>query len=252
LLLATSGSFAADAAAAAQAPLKVLYVTCGGYHDYATQTPYLTTNISQLVNATFEVKLGLEALNNPKFAEGYDAVFYNVCEDKAPDQVLDNAMQTARNGKPTVMMHCSIHAFRYSPKIKEWETFCGLRSKVHDAYGPFTITKADQDSPITKFLPQDWKTAGDELYQTIAIDPQSHQLLRAKSPVDGRQHIVCWTSQFGQGRVFCTTLGHEMKTCATPEFRQLLANGLLWACGKLGPDGVPAPGYSVARARPNG
>jgi type 1 glutamine amidotransferase len=107
----------------------------------------------------------------------------------------------------------------------------------------------DQSSPITKFLPQDWKTAGDELYQTIAIDPQSHQLLKAKSPVDGRQHIVCWTSQFGQGRVFCTTLGHDMKTCATPEFRQLLANGLLWACDKLGPDGAPAAGNSAARTR---
>jgi type 1 glutamine amidotransferase len=163
--------------------------------------------------------------------------------------VLDNAMQTARNGKPTVLMHCSIHAFRNSPKIKEWETFCGLRSKVHDPYGPFTISKVDQSSAITKFLPQDWKTVGDELYQTIAIDPQSHQLLKAKSPVDGRQHIVCWTSQFGQGRVFCTTLGHDMKTCATTEFRQLLANGLLWACDKLGPDGAPAAGYSAARTR---
>jgi hypothetical protein len=191
LLLAISGSFAADSALATQRPLKVLYVTCGGYHDYAAQAPYLTTNISQLVNATFDVKVDLEGLSNPKFAEGYDAVFYNVCEQKAPDQVLDNAMQTARNGKPTVLMHCSIHAFRNSPKIKEWETFCGLRSKVHDPYGPFTISKVDQSSPITKFLPQDWKTAGDELYQTIAIDPQSHQLLKAKSPVDGRQHIVC-------------------------------------------------------------
>ena len=249
LLLAMSGPFAADSALAAQRPLKVLYVTCGGYHDYAAQAPYLTTNVSQLVNATFDVKVGLEGLSNPKFAEGYDAVFYNVCEEKAPDRVLDNAMQTARNGKPTVMMHCSIHAFRNSPKIKEWETFCGLRSKVHDPYGPFTISKVDQSSPITKFLPQDWKTAGDELYQTIAIDPQSHKLLKAKSPVDGRQHIVCWTSQFGQGRVFCTTLGHDMKTCATPEFCQLLANGLLWACDKLGPDGAPAAGYSAARTR---
>lgn len=250
LLLAMSGSFAAQAAPAPQPPLKVLYITCGGYHDYAAQAPYLTTNISKLINATFDVRFGLEALNNPKFAVGYDAVFYNVCEEKALDQALDNAMQTARDGKPTVLMHCSIHAFRYSPKIKEWETLCGLRSKVHDPYGPFTITKVDQNSPITKFLPADWRTAGDELYQTIAVDPQSHQLLIARSPVDGRQHVVCWTSQFGQGRVFATTLGHDMKTCSMAEFRQLMANGLLWACGKLGRDDAPAVGASVAPARP--
>jgi len=238
------------ASGAAPAPLKVLYLTGGGYHDYQVQAVYLTTNLSQLVNVTFEVKFGLEILNDSKFAEPYDAVFYNVCEDNAPDQVLENAMQAARNGKPAVLMHCSIHAFRYAPKIKEWETFCGLRSKVHDRYEPFTIDKLDPGSPITRFLPPDWKTAGDELYQTISIAPESRKLLKAKSPADGREHIVCWTSQFGQGRVFCTTLGHDMKTCGTPEFRQLLANGLLWACGKLGPDGTPAAGYAVAGPKP--
>ncbi len=241
---------AADAAPAAQPPLKVLYITCGGYHDYATQAPYLTTNISRLVNVAFDVRFGLDVLNNPRFAEGYDAVFYNVCNDNAPDQALENAIQAARNGTPAVLMHCSIHAFRYSPKIKEWETFLGLRSKVHDPYSPFTITKVDPSSPITKFLPAEWKTAGDELYQTISIDPRCLQLLKARSPVDGRQHVVCWTSKFGQGRVFCTTLGHDMKTCSTPQFRQLLANGLLWACGKLDADGTPVPGYSAAPARP--
>jgi uncharacterized protein len=248
-VLSTVSGGSAEPSASAP-PLKVLYITGGGYHDYQLQSVYLTTNLSRLVNATFEVRSSLEVLNDPKFAEPYDAVFYNVCEDTAPDQVLDNAMQAAHNGKPTVLMHCSIHAFRYAPKIKEWETFCGLRSKVHDRYEPFAIDKLELGSPIIKFLPPEWKTPGDELYQTISIAAESHKLLKAKSPADGREHIVCWTSQFGQGRVFCTTLGHDMKTCGMPEFRQLLANGLLWACGKLSPEGAPEPGYSAAPTKP--
>jgi type 1 glutamine amidotransferase len=124
-----------------------------------------------------------------------------------------------------------------------------MRSKVHDKYGPFTVVKLDDNSPITKLFPKDWKTSGDELYQTISIDPQSHPLLKAKSPQDGREHVVCWTYQFGQGRVFGTTLGHDMKTTSSPDYLHLVANGLLWACGKLEPDGKPATGYSSPQAK---
>jgi type 1 glutamine amidotransferase len=229
-------------------PLKVLLVTSGGYHDYKTLGPVLTDHLSRLVNAKIELKSGLEVFADPKFAEPYDAVIYDVCEDDTTDAILDNVLQTVRNGKPAVMLHCSIHAFRKSPKISQWEAFCGMRSKVHDAFGPFSVTKLDQDSPITKSFPDGWTTPGDELYQTISIDPQSHQLLKAKSPRDAREHVVCWTFQFGKGRVFATTLGHDLKTVDTPEYLRLVANGLLWSCDKLSADGKPASGYSSAQA----
>ena len=89
-----------------------------------------------------------------------------------------------------------------------------------------------------------WKTSGDELYQMISIDLQSHALLKAKSPQDGREHVVGWTYQFGRGRVFATTLGHDMKTAGSPDYLQLLANGLLWSCNKLGDDGQAVSGYA--------
>jgi type 1 glutamine amidotransferase len=239
------GGCATHSKAVAVQPLKVLLVTSGGFHDYKTLAPFLTNHLAQLVNATFDAKSGLEIFNDPKFADAYDCVIYDICDDAAPDAAMDNAMNSVRAGKPAVMLHCSIHAFRKSPKISQWETFCGMRSKVHDAFGPFSTTKLGAESPITKSFPETWTTPGDELYQTISIDPQSHQLLKAKSPRDGREHIVCWTSQFGQGRVFCTTLGHDLKTASTPEYLQLVANGLLWSCEKLKSDGTPTAGYAA-------
>lgn len=252
LLLAIARADAAEnrAPAALKAPLNVLFLTGGGYHDYEKLAPHLTSSIGGLVNATFETQFGLEALRNPKFAEGYDAILYDVCFDEVQDEILENALRASRNGKPAVMIHCAVHAFRRSPRIREWETCCGMRSKVHDAFGPFSVMKLDSDSPITKQFPSDWKTAGDELYQTISIEPQSHQLLKVKSPRDGREHTVCWTYQFGQGRVFATTLGHDMKTAASPDYLRLVANGLLWACGKLEQDGSPARGYAAPQGKP--
>ncbi len=229
-------------------PLKVLFLTGGGYHDYEKLAPHLTGGISQLVHATFEIKFGLETLSDPNFGDRFDAILYDVCFDEAPDAMLENALRTSRNGKPAVMIHCAVHAFRRSPKVREWETCCGMRSKVHDAFGPFSVAKLDPESPITKHFPSDWKTPGDELYQTISIEPQAHPLLKVKSPQDGREHIVCWTSRFGQGRVFGTTLGHDMKTASSPDYLRLVANGLLWACEKLERDGNPTRGYSASPA----
>jgi uncharacterized protein len=226
-------------------PLRVLFLAGGGYHDYAKLVPHLTNELGRLVNATFDARSDMEALKDSKFADAYDAVIYDVCFDKAPEEQIENALTATRNGKPTVMIHCAIHAFRYTPKVSEWETCCGMRSKVHDRYEPFTTVKLDPASPITKSFPTEWTTAGDELYQTISIDPKSHQLLKVKSPQDGREHIVCWTAQYGKGRVFSTTLGHDMKTAATPEYLRLVANGLLWSCGKLEAEGKPAAGYAA-------
>jgi type 1 glutamine amidotransferase len=229
------------------APLKVLLIASGCCHDYKTLAPFLSTNLAMIVNANIEFHFGLDDLANPKFADPYDAVIYDICEEDTPAANLDNVMAITRAGKATVMIHCSIHAFRNSPKISEWETLCGMRSKRHDKFEPFTVTKCDPDSPITKSFPQTWTTAGDELYQTISIDPRSHQLLKAISPVDGHEHVVCWTCEYGQGRVFSTTLGHDLKTTGTPEYLQLVANGLLWSCSKLAADGKPAPGYDATK-----
>src|ERR1041384_2563258 len=71
-----------------------------------------------------------------------------------------------RTGKPAVMIHCALHAFQSS---SEWRDCCGMTSKVHDPFQAFGTEKLDSDHPITKSFPADWKTAGDELYQTIKM-----------------------------------------------------------------------------------
>jgi len=109
-----------------QAPLKVLLFVGGGYHDYARLAPHLTAKLSELANVSIVVKDSFEPLHDPRFAAGFDAVVYDWCFDEAPDDMLENALKTTAEGKPTVMIHCAIHAFRRSPKISEWETCCGM------------------------------------------------------------------------------------------------------------------------------
>jgi len=239
--------FAPDAIDAAQKPLKALFLTGGGYHDYEKLVPHLTTNISQLVNVIFDVSFDLNLLKNEKFADAYDVVVYDVCFDEADSALLENALKVTRDGKPTVMIHCAVHAFRRSDKVREWENCCGMRSKVHDPYHAFATEKLNKTHPLLKHFPDHWETPGDELYQTIEMIESAQPLLRVKSAHDGREHIVCWTHTYGRGRVFATTLGHDMKTAQSTDYLRLLANGILWACDKLDNEGKPAAGFSAPK-----
>ena len=89
--------FLSSGANAAQQPLKALFLTGGGYHDYQKLAPHLTTNISRLVNVTFDVSFDLNLLKNDKFADRYDVVVYDLCFDEADSALLDNALKVTRD-----------------------------------------------------------------------------------------------------------------------------------------------------------
>jgi type 1 glutamine amidotransferase len=242
--LAAGGAGAADSSRAAPPPpLKALFITGGGYHDYPKLAPHLTGRISDLVNITFDVRFGLDELRNATFAAPYDLVVYDFCIDDGEPASIENALKATRRGKPTVMIHCALHSFKTAD---DWRSCCGMVSRVHDPFQAFGTMKLDKNHPILKSFPDDWKTSGDELYQTIKMGGESTPLLGVKSPHSGKDHVVCWVSTYGQGRVFGTTLGHDMNTALSPDYLRLLANGLLWTCGKLEADGRPAAGYGVA------
>jgi uncharacterized protein len=251
-LVATATELAgATKAAAQQSPgssqLKALFVTGGVYHDYDKLAPFLTSHLSELIDIKFDVITNLDALSSEHFADGYDVIIYDLCLDDADPIALDHAIEAGRQGKPAVFIHCAIHSFRNSPKVHAWENYVGLRSKFHDTFGPFVTQKVGPNNPITERFPDDWKTTGDELYQTIELLGGTQPLLTAKSPVDGRVHIVCWFHIYGKGRVFATTLGHDSQTAESPAYLRLLANGLLWTCDKLAADGKPERGYAAAK-----
>jgi type 1 glutamine amidotransferase len=231
----------------APARLKALLITGGGYHDYKALNPVLTRKTSERASVHFDVKWGLKVLEDENFANGYDVLVYNFCFAAEKNKALiANASRATRSGKPTVLLHCAMHTFMASD---EWTDLCGMRTRRHDPYRAFSVTKVTRDHPVVKTLPDEWRTPGDELYQTIKLGPRSTALLRGKHARARSEHVVCWTSTYGKGRVFATTLGHDLRTVGLPEYHQLLANGLLWACDKLGKDGRPLEGYAGTAAR---
>jgi type 1 glutamine amidotransferase len=220
--------------------LKALLITGGGYHDYKVLNPLLTRKISALANVHFDIR-SKDVLKDANFADGYDVLVYNFCfGDEKNKTLIDNALKATRAGKPTVLIHCAMHTFAASDA---WTDCCGMRTRRHDPYDAFSVIKAKKDHPILHGLPDEWRTAGDELYQTIKLGERSTALLLGKNAKRSSEHVVCWIGNYGKGKVFATTLGHDVRTAEMPEYHRLLANGLLWACDKLDEKGMPLSGY---------
>ena len=247
------------AALPAAEPVKALFITGGGYHDYHKLTPLLTAGMAKYGNIACTVKMCekpeelVEIMKDPKLGDGYDVIVYDMCyADIVDDEMVANAKRVTTEGKPTVMIHCAMHCFWKGRKDSAWAECCGLYTNYHEGFASFAVTPREPRSPIVKFWPASWTTAGDELYHNVTFPfpgtDSSVGLLSAKDP-KGNDQVVAWTHAFGKGKVFGTTLGHDTKSAGTEEYVHLLANGLLWTVGKLGEDGAPTAGYAGSAAK---
>jgi len=115
----------------------------------------------------------------------------------------------------------------------EWPEFANIIGRVwdpklrgHDPRGKFTVQIVDGEHPVTRGL-KDFET-DDELYTCLVGDAPIHLLAQAKSKVDHRDYPMAFTRTYGKGRVFLTTLGHDVQAFTNSCVPQLLRQGCAW------------------------
>jgi len=216
-------------------PIKVLWCTGGGFHDYKGLQPILTKAIQKYS----PLPISFTASTNPNewakrgFADKYDLlVLFFSLHDPAGKTVVSNLARTIHDGKPAVVIHGTLHSYRELGSDRE--AFCeaiGLTSVRHD--NPKEIaTKKVSDHWIVADWPADWNTSRDELYENVKLWPNATPLLTAYSDTSKKDQVVAWINHYGKGRVFGTTLGHGSPTTDMDSYHKLLAYGLLWACSQ--------------------
>lgn len=220
---------------AADAPpkLKVLIVTGDdvGAHPWhevsqAIREALLETN-------RFEVKVSedpgiLESANSLK---AYDAVFLHFYNAKLPTlsaAAKQNLLDYVKGGKGLCISHLS------SASFKEWGEFqklCGrywvMGQSGHGPRGVFKAHIADRNHPITQGL-EDFET-DDELYAKLKGDGTIHVLVTADSDWSKATEPLAFTVEYGQGRVFHETFGHDGNAIRTPNVTKLIQHGTEWA-----------------------
>jgi hypothetical protein len=74
-------------------------------------------------------------------------------------------------------------------------------------------------------------TTTDELYTCLAGDTEIQVLAEATSKVDQKDYPMAFVLTPGQGRVFHSPLGHDLRALEAPGARQLYLQGTRWATG---------------------
>ena len=97
----------------------------------------------------------------------------------------------------------------------------------------------DPADPLVAFLGNSWRVE-DEIYQIRDFDHRGSRVLLRLDPtsVDLEKMGVhrpsygwplAWTRRYGEGRVFCSALGHEPSVWQDARYQRILTNAILWS-----------------------
>ncbi len=225
---------------AAETPnkIKVLLVTGDdvGAHPWRDVSQAIRETL--LASGKFDVKVSEDPgiLESASALKAYDVVFlhlYNATLPTLAATAKQNLLDHVKGGKGLCVSHLS------SASFKEWSEFqklCGrywvMGKSGHGPRGVFKAQIADKDHPITKGL-ADFET-DDELYAKLLGDAPIHVLVSANSDWSKAVEPLVFIMDYGQGRVFHETFGHDAKAIQTPNVSKLIQRGTEWAAtGKV-------------------
>jgi type 1 glutamine amidotransferase len=130
---------------------------------------------------------------------------------------------------------------------------CGKHGPQHNV----PVTLRVKDHPITKGMPERWLTAKDECYALLRGPAENLTILATgkdmsgKAPTD-RHEPLLMVIDYGQGRIFHTTLGHDDYSIEGVDFIITFTRGVEWAAtGRVTqavPDDFPTAEAASSRA----
>jgi type 1 glutamine amidotransferase len=272
VLLLVLPVFCATSRAAAPIPIMLLDgESAGPYHAWKSVTPVLKRELEETGRFQVDVVTAPSSADpaggittfHPDFSK-YRAIVFNY---DAPDwpAALKNAFERyMKNGGGLVIVHAADNAFPGWQQYNEMIGVGGWRNRTgtagpywfyrdgklvsdsspgpagsHGARLPFQVTAREPEHPILKGLPKVWMHQGDELYATLR-GPGENMTVLATAHSDpgnngtGRDEPILIALNYGSGRIFHTTMGHDISALSCVGFIATFQRGTEWAAtGKV-------------------
>ncbi|RDI72153.1 ThuA domain-containing protein [Halopelagius longus] len=162
--------------------------------------------------------------------DGYDVLVDYTTDSTFTDEQLDCILSFVESGNGYAGVHCAsdlttVDGENRDEPVPELREMLGGHFVTHPSQGAFDVNVVYSHHPVSADL-DDFRV-WDEPY-VVEYDDEVTVLARMDHPENG-DTPVSWVKEYGDGRVFYCSLGHDYPAIATDGTQALLQNGVQWA-----------------------
>jgi type 1 glutamine amidotransferase len=178
----------------------------------------------------------LAVKTTPASLEKYDGFIFANTTGVLP--LADKAafLNAIKGGKGFVGMHSASDTFHGKTEVDPYTEMLGGEFETHHEQVGVECLVQDRDHPATKPLGQSFCIEREEIYLIKTYDPTKvNELLVLDKHPNKKQEAgrfpIAWCKQYGDGKVFYTSLGHREDVWLNETYQKHILGGIKWSLG---------------------